>query len=388
MRRAVVLFVLLFLAPPAQGATGCEGSPPRGPAGLADTILVKGACGTFAFRRDGIVQLVHPRPWAPPWASGALARAGDGTYIAHPRRHLVLLRDAKVLWRSRLAHGSDDVVVHGRAIAFTAYSRNRPAPELWVARIGTGERLAASGEDLDGWARAGGFFTQHGLQLRLRATDGRLIRHLGAVRSSAYDRVTHSLFAISASNLLVRTDGRQTTALADLHSLGLTLHPWLELLPRGLIHIGSGNRLLLLRRDGTRFATASLAGPAHGSPAETIVSSILPLPGQRGVVFVVATRRVGTSTATDDVLLLERGRHVPHLLYERRTIPLQCGYWANLSLHGNSVLYWPSQGRALVALNTLQRRAPVDLWQVVLRTPGFRHGGWLRRAAWASAWND
>src|SRR5947207_14967453 len=110
MRRSVVLFVMLFLAPPAQGATGCEASPPRGPAGLAGTILVKGACGTFAFRRDGIVQLVHPRPWAPPWARGALARADHHTYIAHPRRHLVLLRDAEVLWRSRLAHGSDAVV--------------------------------------------------------------------------------------------------------------------------------------------------------------------------------------------------------------------------------------------------------------------------------------
>ena len=60
MRRSVVLVVMLFLAPPAQGATGCEASPPRGPAGLAGTILVKGACGTFAFRRDGIVQL-HER---------------------------------------------------------------------------------------------------------------------------------------------------------------------------------------------------------------------------------------------------------------------------------------------------------------------------------------
>jgi len=387
MRRSVVLFVLIFLAPPAQGATGCDAPRPRGPAGLADTILVKGACGTFAFRRDGIVQLVHPRPWAPPWAPGAQARAGHGTYIAHPQHHLVLLRDAEVLWRSRLPHGSDNVVVHGQAIAFTAYERARPSPELWVAGIGTAEHLAARGEDLDGWARAGGFFTQRGLQLRLRATDGRLIRHLGAVRSSAYDSETQSLFAISASNLLVRTDGRRTTVLADLRALGLTVHPWLELLPRGLIHVCSVNRLLLLHRDGTRFASASLARPAHGNPDETIVSSILPLPAQRGVVFVVETRRTRTSTATDNVLLLERGRHVPRVLYERRTIPLQCGYWANLSLHGNSVLYWPSQGRALVALNTLQRRAPVDLWPVVLRTPGFRHGGWLRRAAWASAWN-
>ncbi len=385
MRRTVVLLIVLFLTPPAQAATRCDAPRPRGPVGLADTILVKGACGTFALRRDGSVELVHPRPWAPPWAPGALARADDRTYIAHPRRHLVLLRDAEVLWRSRLPHGSDNVVVHGQAIAFTAYER--PTPDLWVARIGTPERLAGPREDLQGWARAGGFFTEHSHELRLRAADGRPVRRLALVKWSAYDRETQSVFAISNSNLLIRTDGRRTTALTDLRSLGLALHPWLEVLPRGLIRIGSGNRMLLVRRDGTRFASAWLARPPRDSLGETIVSSLLVLPAERGVVFVVNSRRTDKGSTMDRVLLLERGHRTPRVLYERRAIPLQCGYWANLSLHGNSVLYWPSGGRALVALNPLRRRGPVDLWPVLLRTPGFRHHGWLRRAAWASAWN-
>jgi hypothetical protein len=375
---------VLFLVPPAHAATHCDAPRPRGPVGLADTILVKGACGTFALRRDGSVELVHPRPWAPSWAPGALARADDRTYIAHPRRHLVLLRNAEVLWRSRLPHGSDNVVVHGQAIAFTAYER--PTPDLWVARIGTPERLAAPGEDLQGWARAGGFFTQHAHELRLRAADGRLVRRIARVKWSAYDRGTESVFAISNSNLLMRTDGLQTTTLADLRLLGLARHPWLEVLPRGLIRISSGNRMLLLRRNGTRFASASLARPKPGNLGETIVSTLLLLPAERGVVFV-ASSRTERGSSLDRVLLLERGHSRTRVLYERGAIPLECGYWANLSLHGNSVLYWPSGGRALVALNPLGRRAPVDLWPVLLHTPGFRHHGWLRRAAWASAWN-
>ncbi len=385
MLRWVVLLVLLFIAAPARAGTRCDTQGPRGPVGLPDTILVKGACGTFAFHPDGVAELVHPRPWAPSWAPGALARADERTYIAHPRRHLVLLRDAGVLWRSRLAHGSDNVVVRGGTIAFTAYER--PAPDLWMARVGGPERLVGRGEDLHGWAHAGGFFTQRGFDVRVRAGDGRLLRRLGSVRWTAYERETQSLLAISTSNLLLRTNGRQWTTLADLRSLGLARHPWLEVLPRGLIHVGSGNRMLLLRRDGTRFASASLARKPHGNRGETIVSSLLPLPAQRGVVFAVNYRGVGKAGATDRVLLLERGRHVPRVLYERRANPVQCGYWANLSLHGNSLLYWPSQGRALVVLDTLRRRAPVDLWPTVLRTPGFRHRGWLRRAAWASAWN-
>jgi len=385
MLRWVVLLVLLFIAAPAHAGTHCDTQGPRGPVGLPDTILVKGACGTFAFRPDGVADLVHPRPWAPSWAPGALARADERTYIAHPRRHLELLRDAEVLWRSRLAHGSDNVVVHGGAIGFTAYER--PAPDVWVARVGGPERLVGRGEDLQGWAHAGGFFTQRGFDVRVRAADGRLLRRLGSVRWTAYERKTQSLLAISTSNRLLRTDGRRWTTLADLRSLGLARHPWLEVLPRGLIHVGSGNRMLLLRRDGTRFASALLTRTTHSNPGETIVSSLLPLPAQRGVVFAVNYRGAGKAGATDRVLLLERGRHVPRVLYERRANPVQCGYWANLSLHGNSLLYWPSQGRALVVLDTIRKRAPVDLWPTVLRTPGFRHRGWLRRAAWASAWN-
>ena len=386
MPRTAVLLIVLFLSPPAHAATHCDAPRPRGPVGLADTILVKGACGTFALRRDGSVELVHPRPWAPAWAPGALARADDRTYIAHPRHHLVLLRDAEVLWRSRLPHGSDNVVVHGQAIAFTAY--RRPTPDLWVARFGTPERLVGPGEDLQGWARAGGFFTEHAHELRLRAADGRLVRRIARVKWSTYDRATQSVFAISNSNLLIRTEGRQTTTLADLRSLGLAQHPWLEVLPRGLIHIGSGNRMLLVRHNGTRFASASLARPRGDNLGETIVSALLPLPADRGVVFVVNSRRTEKGSSMDRVLLLERGHSKTRLLYERRAIPLQCAYWANLSLHGNSVLYWPSGGRALVALNALGQRAPIDLWPVLVRTPGFRHQGWLRRAAWASTWNS
>src|SRR5438132_13225050 len=101
MRRSVVLVILLSLGAPAQAGTRCDAPLPHGPLGLPDTIFAKGACGTFALRPDGRVTAVHPSGWAPSWAKGANARADERTYITHPRRHLVLLRDAKTLWRSR-----------------------------------------------------------------------------------------------------------------------------------------------------------------------------------------------------------------------------------------------------------------------------------------------
>src|ERR671935_2374240 len=77
------------------------------------------------------------------WAKHALARTDAQTYIAHPHGHLVLLRHGRTLWRSRAAHGSDDVALDGDAIAFTAYRRRHPNPDLWLARVGKEERLVA-----------------------------------------------------------------------------------------------------------------------------------------------------------------------------------------------------------------------------------------------------
>jgi hypothetical protein len=378
MRRCAILVFLLVLASPASADTGCDASPPRLTARLPATVLVKGVCGTFALRPDGRVVAAHPRPWAPPWAGGSLARADHRTYIVHRGRHLGLLRDGRVLWRSRLPHGSDNVVLHGDAIAFSVYRHAHP--DLWVARVGARERLVGRQEELHGWARAGGFFTQSGTELRLRSPDGRLARRLADVRMSTYDRTTDSLFAVTSSGLLIRTDGRRTKTLADLTSLRLAGDPTLEVLAGGLIRVSSRNRTLLLQHDGTPFASLSL------SRREMIVSALGMLPGRRGVVFVVNQAR-STRRGTDRVLLLERGRRVPRVLYEHPTGPRGCGDWASLSLHGTSALYRRDSGRALVALDTFGRRPPVDLWPALRRIPGFRHKDRLLRAGWASGWN-
>lgn len=375
MRRTLVLLALLGLAGPAHAGTGCDAPRPRGPAGLAETIYVKGACGTLALRPDGRIEPVRPPNWAPSWAKAALARADAGTYIAHPRRHLVLLRAGRTFWRSRLAHGSDDVAVRGGAIAFTAYRRKHPNPDLWMANVGEPERLVARNEDLDGAARAGGFFTQRGRDLLLRAGDGRLIRRLALVTQTAYDGRTRTLVAITTSHQLVRTDGERSVVLADLARLRAPRPPWLELLSSGLIKVGSENRVLLLRPDGRTFASAGLPRDA------LIVSDFLPLPRGRGVVFAAQ------DSGVDRILLLERGRYVVRVLYDAQAVPTGCGYWANLSLAGQDVLYSPSTGRGLVAVDASGRTAPRDLWPLVHRIPGFRGHGRILRATWAPNWN-
>ena len=373
MGLSVVLAAVLLLGAPARAESRCDAGLARGPVGLPGTVFVKGVCGTFALRPNGNVEPVHPAAWAPSWAKRALARADARTYIEHLHGHLVLARDARILWRSHLRHGSDDVVVHGDQIAFTAYER-RPAPDLWLARVGAPEHLVARAEDLLGWAHAGGLFTQRGTQLRLRDANGALTRRLGRVSGTAYDPTTQTLVALTTSRLLIRTDGRRTTRLAGFREGGPL---WLDLLRNGLIEVQTPKQLVLLLPDGTRFASAMLAPQASRE-----VSATVPLPNRRGVVFVV------DGDGSDRVLLLERGDRIPRVLYERRVRALGCGYGVTLSLRGNRVLYFPSSGRALVGIDTLGGHSTRDLWPLVHRIPGFRGRGRIFRAAWASGWNS
>jgi len=368
VRRIFLLAGLLLLGSPAHAAGRCDPSAAQGPVGLLQTVYVKGECGTLALRPDGKVALVHPPPWAPAWAKKANARADARTYIVHPHHHVALLRDGRTLWRSRLPHGSDNVVVHGDAIAFTAYER--PQPDLWVARLGQAERLAARGEDLDGWARSGGFLTRRGNELRLRAADGSLLRRLARVTNAAYDTRTESVVAVTRSHLLTRTDGRRTTTLANLRTRGFARHASVEVLSNGLIKILADRGILLLRADGTRYASA---------PEVEITSNLLTVSG--GVVFVV--QRGGF----DQIVLLQPGHRTVRVLDELSLGPRGCGYWANASLAGDDILYWPSTGHAIVSIDGSGRARPRDLWPIVRRLPGFRHQGRIYRAAWASAWN-
>jgi len=367
MRGIVLVAGFLLLGGTAHAAQPCDLSGTRGPVGLPQTVYVRGACGPLALRPDGRVEQAHPPASAPGWARKAMARADKRTYIVHPHRHLVLLRNGRTLWRSRLAHGSDNVAVHGDALAFTAYVT--PHPDLWVARLGQPERFVTRGEDLDGWARSGGFFTCRGRELRVRSSEGKLVRRIGRFAYSAYDRDTQSVVAITSTGHVIRTDGRTTVTLARLRG---GRSPWVEVLPGGLIRIGFDNRLVLLGPDGTFFASAR---------EKNIVSNLFMLPHRRGVVFVA--QRGGL----DRMLLLERRARTAQLLYQHRTGPRGCGYWANLSLVGNNVLYWPSTGRALVAIDATNHSRARDLWRLLRRIPGFRHGGLITRAAWASAWN-
>ena len=373
MRRSVVFVLFLLLGSPAHAGSRCDAPRPRGPVGLPETIYVRGACGTFALRPDGVVLPAHPPGWAPRWASRALARADERTYIAHPGRHLVLLRDGRILWRSRLPHGSDNVSVNGDAIAFNAYEHYHP--DLWVARMGSAEQLAAHGENLLGSARGGGFFTQRGHDLRVRAADGTLRRRLATVYAAAYDPQTRTLVAVTDTDRLIRTDGSRVTTLHVLRDVGHAWPSWLQILPNGLIEIESNNRRLFFDSDGGRFASATLPRTAID------VSGTVSLPRRRGVVFAI--HRDGS----DRVLLLERGHRVPRVLYRRRVHATGCGYGVNLSARGDRLLYWSSPGRALVVLDALGRRRAQDLWPLVHRIPGFRGHGRTYRASWASAWN-
>jgi len=160
-------------------------------------LIVRTGCGSFEIEADGTI-LPHQESWAPPWAPGATSSPGPGVYVAHPHRHLVVLREGRTLWRSQLRHGSDGVVVHGSTIAFSVYTRGVLRPSLWMAQVGHAEFLVARSEEPIGWA-AGGLLTQHGDDVRVRRADGSLGRtflHDGSgqteIKRETYRKCSHA----------------------------------------------------------------------------------------------------------------------------------------------------------------------------------------------------
>jgi hypothetical protein len=359
---SVGALVALAGAPPAAPSAGCARTTARGPR-LPAPIVVATGCDTYRIDRNGRVsraRAVHP---VPRWAHGALGHPDRQTWVAHANRLLQVYRAGRLLWRSHVTGGSDEVAIgHGR-IAFTSY-RLGDEPTVWLARLGGRERVVAHGETIVGWTR-GGLVTQHVWDLRLRAADGQLLRRIGTARGAYRDRRHGDIVLLTRDGRVVRTDGLRDRTIADLHELGYARQPWLSLLPNELLQVTSANRVLFLDADGKRFASSALARPKRSRPGAMIVGDILRLPGRDALLFVVS-RRALRGPGRETVFRLDRGHRVPRPVFTARGQWVTCGEWATLSLRRGRVLYASSEG-ALAIVDPLGARPPIDLSGLVRR---------------------
>jgi hypothetical protein len=348
--------VALAGAPAPAPSAGCARTAVRGPRLPAPIVLATG-CGTYRVDRDGRISAGHAVDPVPRWAHGALGHPDRQTWVAHANRLLQVYRAGRLLWRSHVTGGSDEVAIgHGR-IAFTSYGRGEQ-PTVWLAPLDGRERLVARGETILGWTRRG-LVTQHAWDLRLRGADGRLLRRIGTARGAYLDPRRGDVVLLTRDGLVVRTDGLRDVTIADLHELGYARQPWLSLLPNELLQVISANRVLFLDADGKRFASAALARPKRSRPGAMIVGDILKLPTRDTLLFVVS-RRALRGPGRESVFRLDRGHRVPRPVFTARGQWATCGEWATLSLRSGRVLYASSEG-ALAIVDPLGVRPPLDL---------------------------
>ena len=277
---------------------------------------------------------------APQWPG--TARAGHGVWVRHTGGRLTLVRNGRIFWRSRVNRGSDGVVIHGRTIAYANYpSQYEDSEEVWLARIGGGERRIARHEGPLGWTRAGLLLLQRGRDIDVRDSSG---RHRATLRfrQSLFQWNASSLLALTYDGRLVRSDGRSSTTVAHVADRRWTIT---DVLRGGLIVLTRPGALLVLDRDGHRYASAVYSEHADvGGTIAPLAGGTIAFPLLRGGI--------------DRVLLVQRGARTPVQLLSRR-LPPSCGHWTTLTYHAGRLLY-SSQGR-IVIVDPSRKQRPIDL---------------------------
>jgi hypothetical protein len=370
------LAATLWLAPAAHAST-CAGALPAGPAGLPAPVMIGVPCGTYALAPDGTVAARLPAP--PP-------KRGE-EWLDLRGKHVVLLQNGRVVWRSRRAFGRTFVeggAVGARDLAFS-FAHGR----LWVASRHGVEHAVARNEDPLGWTARNELLTARWSQgdeaatLRVRAENGRRPHVFGRhVTSLAFDDSTSMLLYVEPGppGVLVRTDGRTASRLAALDDLGVPWRTGIVLLPNGLLSFQAPDRIVVLRGDGSVYAFSLLPAAARSDGSIEWAGS--PVLGDGVLAFAVDD----LARARESVYVLREGDRAATDVVDAANVFEQCGSYAQLAWHGDWLLYSTLQETgdqtgepALTALDTTLAHPPIDLTAVVRGLPGMgpdENGGW------------
>ena len=294
--------------------------------------------------------------------------------MAHPQGRLAVYRAGRLLWLSRVRNGSDEVAVRGPGIAFTVYRAHASgAPELWMARVGGREFRAGTAEEPVGWT-AGGLVTVHRNVLRVRGPDGTVYRTLGPGHSAMYEPAGTVLF-VSRRGRLIRTNGRRVWSIAG----GFGTGSWVQRLDGDVLDVSTARRSVFLRRDGSPLGiSAPLDEPAAA------MGSVVALPHERGIAYVVRTAPHGNAPGVNTVYVA-RPRRTARRLYVRRVPRLSCGEYTSVSYAGGRILYVDNEG-PIAVLDPAGRARPLELTRTFRILQPRRESMWQLDADWASKW--
>jgi hypothetical protein len=361
---ATALVAILWLAPVAHAST-CAGPLPVGPPGLPAPVLIAVPCGTYALASNGTVAAQKPAPTKP--------RAGE--WLAMRGSHVVLLHKGRVVWRSR--HAFEQPFIEGGAVGARDLAFSFAHGRLWVASRHGVEHAVARHEDPLGWTAANELLTarwfRSGATLRVRS-ENRARPHVFAhrVTSLAFDDATSTLLYVDPrSGMLTRTDGRRGTKLVALDDLGVPWATEIGLLQGGLLDFQAPDRIVVLRGDGSVFASSLLPDAARSDG--WIEWAGWPVVGDHRLAFAVDDR----ARARESVYVLHEGDRIATRVFQAADVFEQCGSYEELAWYGDWLLYSTLQDTgqgsdepALTALDTTLAHPPLDLTGVVRALPG------------------
>jgi hypothetical protein len=300
--------------------------------------------------------------------------AGPGAALAEHGGRIAVLRGDREVWRSvgRFRVNGVFATVGPRAVAFSYddFARGSPGPSLYVAPLHGSERKVASGELPLGWTAAGRLlswrFRQGLFGLFLRRADGSLLRQVGArLRELRFEPASRTALALTRAGVLERYDGRWHR-LADLRALGFGRRASFEPLAGGLVGVLEDGHVAILRRDGTRFASAQF--PARRRSFSVAgQSGLVANASGHAVAFAVTSGNDGSArVGRESLYVLRAGDREPTRLYDGRLRFAVCERWAGLDWHGDWLLYATTEGMTF-ALDTRAPARRIDLTRLVAR---------------------
>jgi hypothetical protein len=161
-----------------------------------------------------------------------------------------------------------------------------------------------------------------------------------------------------ARGVLTRAHGARVERVASLAALGLPPgDTWMQSLGR-LVELMTNDRLVILRPDGSTFASTPL--PRTAGQTDTISGGPTVAPREKAIAFTGASglpddpRNPLHSHGTETVFLLRPGSRAAVPIHTERVAFRPCARGANVQWHGSWLLYSNSEGN-LVAIDSDQR---------------------------------
>jgi hypothetical protein len=348
----VLLLLLLLLASSIATAAPengpCRLSSMHGPS-VPAPIVLRTTCGGFRLAPDGTITRLPPR-WFALRAGGTGRRYGADLRIERPSSgHIVLLRQGRVVWRSREAYRNDggDHAFGPGAFAFASYRRG-----IFVTDLEGPERMIMGGVGLFPLS----FLADGTLLVTRRGTiavvsqDGLVLRRFRyrGKNGFAFDQRTESLFFVTPRGLLVRATGTSLDVVRPLHGLD----GWISLLGRDRLVFYDSKVVTVTRRDGRVVARAGWGRSARWS----LDSGVSRSPdGQTFAFRLTKGSRAGRTGGAAVVYLLRAGEERAHALYRHRLGDSGCAVGASLAWHRRSLLYSSTDGH-IALLDTSRAR--------------------------------